>query len=184
MLKHFINFNIIYKKYVNDHLNNDIKMKIWKNYEKLIAYDIIKNFIEKKIYFCDECNRPDWLINPYNGNNNFYDSPACSMDTSDITDTCCCEKKICLPNCKFNIVCDNCGIILEDIHLLHQVGDQGWSPIEGKKYISCECWQCSYENFITLTMNNCTDTGSWLGKKIKTQNKFIIDNNMRILYNY
>tara|TARA_B100001094_G_C18136209_1_gene775226 strand:+ start:633 stop:1187 length:555 start_codon:yes stop_codon:yes gene_type:complete len=183
MLKYYINFNISFKKYVKDKLNNDIKIKIWEIYKKLIAYDIIERFIIKNIHFCDECNKPDWFINPSTGYYNHYNAPGCIMDTSYITDTHCCEKKICLPNCKFNIVCDNCSIILEDVHLLHQQKDQGWSPVEGKKYISCECWQCSYENFIILTMNNCTDTGGILGKKIKTKNNFIIDNNKRILYN-
>ena len=183
MLRHYINFNIIYKKTVENKLNIDIKLKIWNMYKELCAKEIIINFIEKQIHFCDECNRPDWLVNPYNGNNNFYNASACNLDVSDITDTCCCEKKICLYNCKFNIVCDNCGIILEDIHLLHNTNDIGWSPIEGKKYVSCVCWQCSYENFITLAMNNCNDTGGVLGKKVKSKNKFIIDNNMRVLYN-
>lgn len=133
MLKHFVNFNINFKKLCNDKLNEDIKMKIWEIY--------------KKIIFCDECDKPNWIINPYKKHYNHYDAHACNIEV-DFTDTCCCEKKICLYNCKFNIV--NCSIILEDVHLLHQQTDQRWSPIENKKYISCECWQCSYENYIKL----------------------------------
>jgi hypothetical protein len=182
MFKHFVNFNINFKKVCDNKLNEDIKIKIWEIYKKLIAYDIIKKFIKKKIYFCDECQCPNWLKNPLNGNHNFYYAPACSIEV-DFTDTSCCQKKICLYNCKFNIVCQNCNIILEDMIYPHQTIDQGWSPIEGKKYISFYCWQCSYENYIKLTMNNCTDTGNILAKKVKTQNKFIIDNNKRILYN-
>lgn len=186
MLKYYISFSTLYNKLIGNKLNDilDIKLKIWNFYKINIAYDIIDRFIFKTTYQCTDCFRINWKKNPKNSLNNYYKAPACFREQVYYTDTTCCEKTICLFGCSFNIKCEQCNIILYNIDIQRSENDEGWNPIEGKNYIWITCYNCEYENKINLTMINCSDYNQcckWLGKTVKNRNKYIIENNTRVI---
>jgi len=188
LLNQYLEFVYLTKQLINNklNLNLDIKLKIWNFYKKLIAVDIIKKFIFNYTYQCSECFTINWKFNLKDNHNNFYKTTACNNDISDITDTCCCEKLICLNNCYFNIKCKLCKKKLFNISLEHSTSDIGWNPIEGKSSINIKCYECSHINYIDLIMNNCIDDNEKykiLGKLMCNKNKYFIDNNKRIILN-
>ena len=187
-LRKFIEFSILYNKLISKKFHNvlDIKLKIWNFYKRSIAKDIICKFIFNNTYQCTECFTIKWRICPKTClNYNFYKVSACTAEPFDFTDTFCCEKRICSYNCYFNIKCKNCRTILNNISLPHLDDDIGWNPIEGKTCIDIICWHCECLNKIYLTMNDCNnDNFKWIGKQVyNNQNRFIIENGIRILYN-
>ena len=182
LLYYFIKFSILYNKIYNK-FNNllDIKIKIWEFYKEIIAKDIIAKFVFKKTYQCTECFKINWKKNPNNNiENNFYMAPACFTEPFSFTDTMCCEKLICFC-CNFNIKCNQCNMILYNICPEYKSTDQGWNPIEGKKYITKKCWNCQYKNNILLTMNNCNESNKVIGKIVYNKNRYILYNNTRII---
>ena len=164
----------------------DIKLNIWKFYKKLISFDIIEKFIFNATYQCTECFTINWKFNLKYNYNNFYKTIACNNDVSDITDTSCCEKIICLYNCYFNIRCKLCKTNLCNISYEHSISDIGWNPIEGKNSINIECHKCNHINNIDLIMNNCIHNNEKckvLGKLMCNKNKYFINNNKRFILN-
>ena len=114
-LKEFIIFNKIYKNYVKNNLNNDLKIKIWNLYEKIIAKDIIYNFYLNNTEQCSDCFRVNWIKNarniynksPLNNIRNQYIN-FCYENSCGNLSTLCCKKVSCINSCKFNIKCGHC----------------------------------------------------------------------------
>lgn len=115
LLKQFLTFNKIFRNYVGNYLNDDLKLKIWNLYKKNIAIEIIHRFYLIHTDKCSNCFRVNWIKNArniYNKNPlnrirnqfiNFYYENACNNLT-----TFCCKKVSCINSCKFNIKCCYC----------------------------------------------------------------------------
>tara|TARA_Y100000389_G_scaffold192532_1_gene220103 strand:+ start:829 stop:1416 length:588 start_codon:yes stop_codon:yes gene_type:complete len=190
-LKYYIEFSIIYNQkyslYRNILINNDgsdlIKNIIWSYYKELIALDIINDFIFNYTYQCTDCFTINWKFNLKNFINNFYNSSACNIEPFDFTTTTCCKKLICSGSCYFNIICKNCTTFLYNYSLPISNDDIGWNSIEGQNNINIICYYCNHINTINLSMNNCNDDEpyTFIGKRVYNKNKYIIQNNTRII---
>ena len=141
LINTYLDFSFKYKIIVGDNLNEDIKKIIWKIYIKLIANDIIKNFLKKKILRCRDCNTPNWNLTLGN-NQTFYYVNACDHELYYFTDIPCCMKYICIKDCKFKLKCEHCNNINKYI-LERNNNDIGWNPIEGKENIIFNCKDCN-----------------------------------------
>ena len=151
-LKIYIDFSQKYKILVKDSLNEDIKRIIWQIYKQLICQNIIKSFIEKKIFKCRDCNTARWNL-MYGINQQFYYVNMCDHEDYYYTDVHCCIKFICLENCKFTIECINCKKI-DKYSPNKSIDDVGWNPVEDKKFIIIECKYCGFLNNKELVWYN------------------------------
>ena len=171
LLKHFIDFSIWYRKKPNENYSWKVRLELWeKYYRKQAALRILKKFVRKSTEICADCRYINWKKNPLKigqtGENNFYRVQACDKEPYYYTDTLCCEKIICYPDCRFYIRCYLCDAGIKHTPL-HQASDVGWNPTEGEKQINIKCPLCQEVNIKKLTWNNEEHDDLNIGKTIR-----------------
>ena len=164
LLETYIDFSIKYKILVGNDLNNDLKYFIWKIYQKLVASEILQNFISKNIRKCRDCNFTRWniLTGRYS---QFYYVPACNTPEFYFTDVLCCMKYICSKQCRFNLKCSYCNQ-QEKYSPINRDYDIGWNPIESQQILNWKCSSCNNINQKSLVWNHENHDSIVIGKLI------------------
>jgi hypothetical protein len=174
-LKKYLYFNMLYKKIINNKLNEDIKMKIWNFYKKLIAYDIIKKFCINCLDECNDCFRINWYRKPYknylnSSDYNFMIVKCCSMSGGTSK---CCIKKICSLVCRFKIKCYFCNHTFSHIPL----------QVQNLVRLKIHCHKCCKLNIIHLTWKHKLHDTSLLNNMIEPNySKIIYEENNKYKY--
>ena len=171
LLKQFIDFSIWYRKRTEGDLSQEVKVRLWnKYYQTQAALIIIKKFVRENTEICGDCRYINWKVNPLKNNgpgkHNFYRVQACDREPYYYTDTMCCEKIICYPDCRFYIKCNICNSRIRHVPL-HQESDVGWNPTESLKQINIDCPVCKEVNIKKLLWNNKEHDDIVIGKLLR-----------------